>query len=148
MNYFQLNDIKIRNPFKLLKKFYSQSLISNKNSPLNFFIQSINIFVTFLLITAILPVRIDEYLNHWESVKILYSYLPRIGISIILWFITWVITETFSIRWIFLLKTKLIHSFIIMICLFGFCVLLYLRALILLYNKYIKNIKIIQWIKV
>lgn len=134
--YLTRKNIKIKNPFKSIKGFLKVAEESSGNSRTNFFIQVINCFLTFLLIVAILPVRIDEYLSPIYSVKILYSYLPRIGISVLLFFIIYVFTEATGFTWSDFFKTRIRDSMRIFVSLFIICTSLYYKALTLLYKKY------------
>ena len=83
---------------------------SCKKSKTNFFFQSINSFIIFLLLILILPTRIDEYLDQWNSIRIFHSHLPKIGIALVLFFVSYLITSVTNLQWGMLFRTKLRDS--------------------------------------
>lgn len=136
MRYITSKDIRIKNPFKNFSGFLTIAAKSCKKSKTNFFFQSINCFAILLLLILILPERIDQYLDQWNNIRIFYSYLPKIGIAIFLFFVGYILTVVTNLKWEMLFRTKLRDSIKLLVGLVFLMNLLYCKTSYIIWRKY------------
>jgi hypothetical protein len=146
MKYFKFNEIKIGGNYqkfsKFLDKIWKIVKWSLEKSKFNFFVQCINIIVTFLLLVAILPSKINTLLSPLENMVFLHFHLVQIITTIFFVFTSWLIGFIFNINWfLILLRTKFIYSFVIFIGLSIIYVSLYTKLCLIVFEKIINFIK-------
>jgi hypothetical protein len=129
MRYLTSKSFKIINPFKAKNfELLEVAFISCKTSVINFLFQTMNGVLILLLLTTFLPQRIDDYLSQWNQIQVFYSHLPKLGISVFLFFLTYILTLCTNLKWTMIFRTRLAHSMSLLFTLVVSIVLLYYKT--------------------